>query len=79
MRKIRSKWLSIILIAALLLGCIQGKGYGLSSVHAEENEKVKMASTNLMVNDYIGLFVDNTGKFSIGTTGGNPENKRDDN
>lgn len=38
-----------------------------------------MASTNLMVNDYIGLFVDNTGKFSIGTTGGNPENKRDDN
>lgn len=55
------------------------RGYGLSSVHAEENEQVKMASTNLMVNDYIGLFVNNTGKFSIGTTGGNLENKRDDN
>lgn len=79
MKKIRRKWLSIILIAALLLGNILENQYGLSPVHAEENEKVKMASTNLMVNDYIGLFVNNTGKFSIGTTGGNPENKRDDN
>lgn len=79
MKKIYSKCLSIILVAALLLGCIQGRGYGLSSLHAEENEKAKMASENLMINDYIGLFVNNTGKFSIGTTGGNPENKRDDN
>lgn len=82
-RKHLKKWsrkrLSFILITALILGCIPGNGYGLSSVHAKEHEDVRMANTNLMVNDYIGLFVDGLGRFSVGTTGGNPENDRDDN
>lgn len=73
----RRKQLSFILITAMLLGFVPGNGYGF--VHAEEHEQVKMANTNLMVNDYIGLYVDNAGKFAIGTTGGNPENDRDNN
>ncbi|MCM1157460.1 MAG: NEW3 domain-containing protein [Bacteroidales bacterium] len=77
--KIQSrKPLACILIMALILGCIPGNGYGLR-VHAEEHENVKMANTNLMVNDYIGLFVNSGGKFSMGTTGGNPENDADNN
>ncbi len=77
LKKWSRKGVSFMLAAALLLGLFQGKGYGF--IQAEEKEPAKMKDKNLMVNDYVGLFVNDAGRFSIGTTGGNPENDGDNN
>lgn len=77
MRKVKNtskKMLVYLLVFSMIVTICP---YG--SVYAEGQGKAKMANSNLMFNDYIGLYVDNTGKFSIGTTGGNPENDRDNN
>lgn len=65
---------SYLLIISLILTM-----YPCNVIHAEEHYNAVMVNTNLMINDYIGLFVSDSGQFSIGTTEGNPENNRDNN
>lgn len=79
MKKLGRKRLPFVLITGLVLGLIPENGYDPGVVNAKEYENIKMENTNLMVNDYIGLYADNAGKFSIGTTDGNLENDRDNN
>ncbi len=38
-----------------------------------------LASSRVMKNSYIGLYAHENGKYSIGTTGGNPDNEKDSN
>lgn len=60
------------IVLTLILGLVpQG------IVCASEEQSVTMLNPNLMVNDYIGLYSNNEGRYSIGTTGGNPDNNRD--
>lgn len=67
-----SNALAYVLVFALMLGCCPD-----IRVHAAEHDNVKLENANLMVNDYIGLYASRTGRFAIGTTGGNPENELD--
>ena len=73
--------LSFVLVTALMLGLIPESAYGAGtqSRAAGEADDTWLADSRVMKNSYIGLYVDNNGKFSIGTTGGNPDNEKDGN
>ena len=67
--------ISFILIISMMLTLIPESAYakGMSG-ETEPKPKTLMENDNVMKNDYIGLFVNTEGRFSIGTSGGNPEN-----
>lgn len=64
----------------MMLTLIPESAYATSSgEEAESKSNTWMENDNVMKNDYIGLFTSPEGRFSIGTTGGNPESENDDN
>ena len=71
-----------MLIASLLFGLIPEGVYASNKskeLQQEEEKDTWLVNSNLMQNKYLGLYTSNDGQFSIGTTGGNPENEKDDN
>ncbi len=70
----KNKWKVLVGVLTLILGC------NLSiRVYATEHNSVTMVNPNYMVNEYIGLYVTDDGKFSLGTTGGVLGKQEDDN
>ncbi len=73
-RKSIVAWGYVIILMILFCSGILSK-----NVYATEENKNKLQNSNLMTNEYIGLYVDESGRISAGTTAGNPENDNDNN
>ncbi|NLY30062.1 MAG: cellulosome anchor protein [Firmicutes bacterium] len=69
------RWLVIALVAVMLIGCEVGKAWAM----VESN----VGSNIIVANEYISIIVnggeENTGRFSINTTGGDPDRIGDEN
>ena len=79
-KRLGKRCLSMLLIAAMVLGLIPQSAYAAGTgEETEQHPKTWMENDSLMKNDYIGLYTNQNGRYSIGTTGGDPENEKDEN
>lgn len=79
MRTWRKRIVSFVLVLAITITSVPFSDAMKVQAETKEQEKTWLENKSLMKNESIGMLVNDNGRYSIGVTGGDPENEKDDN